>query len=452
MAVTRPGSVTAEIEKEELTFKYGFNFEHLFESPKLKELADIFYDYFKKTDPAVYERFAKYRDSLGDGYGEIETSKILIESARYLESFLSDFFGLENEIDIIKKKVESDRAILKVKSDFIQRRVFKKYKTAELPGAYYNALNKEVDIIKNLLFADLDWTGDEENATSNMIRRFMEFEHNYKNHLDILPPNFVLPLNIQKAAEKVYDTLKTNEQGKKILGELQLKEYKNSVVSDEDKYTYEAIKEIIELLQKWCFTRYYNENEKHKVRQWIMYKLPLDMDYSNLVHNKVIDPKIPERIWGSDESLRRRDGFKLTDMRYNNRQVMGEVEYCVFCHERNKDSCTKGLKEKDGSYKRNPLGITLKGCPLDEKISEMHYLKYEGRSLAALAMIMIDNPMCPGTGHRICNDCMKSCIYQKQEPVNIPQIETKVLTDVLDFPYGFEIYSLLTRWNPLNVK
>ena len=33
---------------------------------------------------------------------------------------------------------------------------------------------------------------------------------------------------------------------------------------------------------------------------------------------------------------------------------------------------------------------------------------------------IVDNPMCPGTGHRICNDCMKACIYQKQEPVNIP--------------------------------
>ena len=60
--------------------------------------------------------------------------------------------------------------------------------------------------------------------------------------------------------------------------------------------------------------------------------------------------------------------------------------------------------------------------------------------------------MCPGTGHRICNDCMKSCIYQKQEPVNIPQIETGVLTDVLKLPWGVEIYGLLTRWNPLNVR
>ena len=46
--------------------------------------------------------------------------------------------------------------------------------------------------------------------------------------------------------------------------------------------------------------------------------------------------------------------------------------------------------------------------------------------MGALAMIIIDNPMLPGTGHRICNDCMKACIFQKQEPVNIPQTETGI--------------------------
>ena len=79
-------------------------------------------------------------------------------------------------------------------------------------------------------------------------------------------------------------------------------------------------------------------------------------------------------------------------------------------------------------------------------------MKKHGDSIASLALVTIDNPMCAGTGHRICNDCMKGCIFQKQEPVNIPLAETSVLTDVLDLPYGFEIYSLLTRWNPLNAK
>ena len=47
---------------------------------------------------------------------------------------------------------------------------------------------------------------------------------------------------------------------------------------------------------------------------------------------------------------------------------------------------------------------------------------------------------------------MKSCIFQKQEPVDIPQVETRTLKDVLELPCGFEIYGLLTRWNPLNLR
>jgi hypothetical protein len=38
------------------------------------------------------------------------------------------------------------------------------------------------------------------------------------------------------------------------------------------------------------------------------------------------------------------------------------------------------------------------------------------------------------------------------EPVDIPQAETRTLKDVLELPWGFEIYSLLTRWNPLNLR
>ena len=82
----------------------------------------------------------------------------------------------------------------------------------------------------------------------------------------------------------------------------------------------------------------------------------------------------------------------------------------------------------------------------------MNVLRKEGFSIGALAVIMIDNPMCAATGHRICNDCMKACIYQKQDPVNIPQIETRILTDVLSLPYGVEIYLLLMRWLPIRLS
>jgi NADPH-dependent glutamate synthase beta subunit-like oxidoreductase/NAD(P)H-flavin reductase len=203
-----------------------------------------------------------------------------------------------------------------------------------------------------------------------------------------------------------------------------------------------------EALKRWCAARLHDR----AYRDWIIFRFPENVEPFHLVEVQHPDPRLPEALVGPDWRLRRRDGFTLTDARMRPREVLSEIHYCVLCHERDKDSCSKGLHAKDGTIAVNPLGIALDGCPLDEKISEMHALRKAGDPIGALALVIVDNPMCPGTGHRICNDCMKSCIYQKQEPVNIPQIETGVLTDVLGMPFGVEIYGLLTRWNPLNVR
>lgn len=150
---------------------------------------------------------------------------------------------------------------------------------------------------------------------------------------------------------------------------------------------------------------------------------------------------------------RARDGFALTDPGMNTQQALDQANYCIWCHSQGKDSCSKGLRDrKTGAFQTSSFGVTLAGCPLDEKISEMHALRARGHLLGAFATIAVDNPMMAATGHRICNDCMKACIYQKQEPVDIPQAETHILRDVLALPWGVEIYSLMVRWNPLNIR
>src|SRR2546421_11143112 len=149
---------------------------------------------------------------------------------------------------------------------------------------------------------------------------------------------------------------------------------------------------------------------------------------------------------------RARDGFALTDSGADLAGALDHANYCIWCHNQGKDSCAKGLKEKSGEFKKSAFGVVLAGCPLEEKISEMNLVEAGGHTIGALAIVAIDNPMCAATGHRICNDCMKACIYQRQVPVDIPQIETRTLKDVLGLPWGFEIYSLLTRWNPLNLR
>ena len=191
---------------------------------------------------------------------------------------------------------------------------------------------------------------------------------------------------------------------------------------------------------------------KAKHRNGVLFKAPRKIDYIHLVPLRTDESQGYARH--TLDHLRRRDGFALTDHGTDLVGALDEANYCIWCHEQGKDSCSKGLVEKPpaSGFKKSPFGVPLAGCPLEERISEFHMVKTRGQALAALAMIVVDNPMVAATGHRICNDCMKSCIYQKQEPVNIPQAETRTLKDVLALPWGFEIYSLLTRWNPLNLR
>jgi NADPH-dependent glutamate synthase beta subunit-like oxidoreductase/NAD(P)H-flavin reductase len=184
----------------------------------------------------------------------------------------------------------------------------------------------------------------------------------------------------------------------------------------------------------------------------VLFKAPRKLDFQRLVpiDTQTRDGVTVHRL----HHLRRREGFALTDAGTDLTGALDQTNYCIWCHEQGKDSCSHGLPEKDpaAGFRKTVFGVPLAGCPLEERISEFQKLKSQGVPLGALATIVVDNPMVAATGHRICNDCMKSCIYQKQEPVNIPQAETRTLKDVLALPWGFEIYSLLTRWNPLDFR
>ncbi len=296
---------------------------------------------------------------------------------------------------------------------------------------------------------------------SNFVARLFDVEAAREIHLSIAANEAVLSdfkkLFIQRRAKKLKAELL--ETAVTEFAALDIKVHqaiKDAATNDEELAVakfWQAHKddhETLHWLEQWAAAL--PQVEPARMANWLSYRSPHALDYSHLVKIERRNPAIPEMIVGPDATLRRRDGFKLTDERMKNRQILDEAHYCLYCHERDKDSCSSGFIEKDGSYRQNPLHISLAGCPLDEKISEMNLLRGKGDVLGALALAIIDNPMCAGTGHRICNDCMKACVFQKQEPVNIPEIETGTLTDVLKMPYGVEIYALLTRWNPLNIK
>jgi NADPH-dependent glutamate synthase beta subunit-like oxidoreductase/NAD(P)H-flavin reductase len=211
---------------------------------------------------------------------------------------------------------------------------------------------------------------------------------------------------------------------------------------------YEALN-IAALYAAWAT---HSAEGKRRHRRGVLFKIPHKIEPEHLVPVETATVGGVASLCFPQARLRQREGFALTDPGSGIEGALDQANYCIWCHNQSKDSCAAGIREKTGEFKRNAFGVVMAGCPLEEKISEMNLVEAEGHTIGALAVAAIDNPMCAATGHRICNDCMKGCIYQKQEPVDIPQIETRVLKDVLALPWGFEIYGLLTRWNPLNFR
>lgn len=367
----------------------GFTFPELFHSDGLNRLDKAFLTYLTAQNPDLASKLIAYRNE-ATFTPSLETSELLIACAIHLEEFLANLFDIEEALAISRVMTISNNPISTFKKYFVLRRA-----------------KKEVN-------------------RANTFPSFIELDEWLLGEL-------------RKAALKSDD----KELSIALLG--------TQYLTNPESYAQE-----IEMLVKWCTQALATPEGQAIVSTWTSFHIPERLDYQNLVPTVPVENDTKGRLEAPESTLHLRDGFKLTDPRMNARQVQDEVNYCIYCHDHDGDFCSKGFPVKKGDpalgFKKNPLDLILTGCPLEEKISEMNYLKKDGSTLASLAMVMVDNPMCPATGHRICNDCMKSCIYQKQDPVNIPQIETRVLTDVLELPWGVEIYDLLTRWNPLRQK
>ena len=370
----------------------GFTYADLYRPSRLRDLHDLFCSRVAADDPSLWSEWDAYRIAPESVTSPIERSDLIVRMAPHVSRFVASLFNTGAAAAAVKDDTAQLEPLFRFKIDFVRKRALPLVKG----GAHVKVLPDDVAVVEELT---RPWSHlDQEQAVAMAGCDLLDREAAARDH-----------------------------------------------GSDEEK---SAIASRVDALKRWCAACLHHPG----YRPWVIFRFPETLDYFNLVQVQRPRAELPEAMIGPDSRLRRRDGFKLTDPRWTPREVVSEIHYCVLCHERDKDSCSKGLRDKEGKITANPLGIPLPGCPLDEKISEMHMVRKSGDAIGALAIVVVDNPMCPGTGHRICNDCMKACIYQKQEPVNIPQIETGVLTDVLRMPWGVEIYQFLTRWNPLNIR
>ncbi|MEY2699279.1 MAG: hypothetical protein RIQ52_34 [Pseudomonadota bacterium] len=407
----------------------GFSYPDLHNPERLQDLMTVFEASVQEQDPDLLTAFRAYREDHANQYHSAEAeSDLLVRMASHVGQFVATLFNVADTRQTQALGIQRDFATIFAFRNEIAAKLNVRFK-GQAPALWDgDALDQRFQQLTDCIFPRLDLDHDREFAIARGI-----LEIHRAAGADQDPALMAAPLRKKLAAAEGTDTIV-------------------ALYSIEDDAAFLAA--IEEVLLQWCHAAMSGIEPMHAAtRSWSCIKMPAKTDVHNLVRHDIVDLG-GYTAWSAHHGHnKRRDGFALTDPRFPERRVLYEVDHCIYCHDRDADSCSKGMRNrKEPGFKANALGVTAAGCPLEEKISEMHTLKRQGDNIGALALVTLDNPMCPGTGHRICNDCMKGCIYQKSEPVNIPQIETSVLTGVLFMPWGFEIYSLLTRWNPLNRK
>ncbi|MFO1161442.1 MAG: FAD-dependent oxidoreductase [Reyranellaceae bacterium] len=368
---------------------HGLSFNDLYDRDGLVRLDAAFVDWLKGANVEGHARLMAAR-ATPDQLAAKDESNLLIELARPLEDFIGALFGVAEQATALRRHHNVLAPLYDCKRLFVQRYVARTIKPDAARALDGDALMAEISLAAKI-----------------------------EDGLEAWELAFALAVRTETGAE----------------------------------FKVEQPTPRIEALTRYAAWALHHPEGKKRHRDGPLFKVPHKLDFEHLVpiETEIVDGvtrmKLPRPM------LRHRDGFGLTDEGFDLMRALDHANYCIWCHNQGKDSCSRGLKDrKTGAFQKSPFGVTLAGCPLEEKISEMNLLKSEGFSIGALAMAAVDNPLVAATGHRICNDCMKACIYQKQEPVDIPQIETRTLKDVLGLPWGFEIYSLLTRWNPLNLR
>ncbi len=394
----------------------GFSFSDLYEPRRLRDLHEAFWKFAAAHSPELIGRFASVKS---ESLPKPDASDVLIEVADLLGQFVARLFDIEAEVQKLSDDTRELEKIFQLKQDFLRTRVFKNFDRPACGADVFQVLDAEV----GRLVAAVPDRVDPEIRFAETVLTLLACE---KSTGEKKGPDAATPEQLDRASR--------------------------ICAHRPEPSLAEKVQHALLDLGEWCVEVNADPERRKKVHGWVSFTRPNKLDFQHLVQIEKPVPELPETLIGPEHHRRLRDGFRLTDPRMNRKEYLREIDYCIICHPREKDSCSHGFRDakSGGGYQKNPLGIPLTGCPLEERISEMHALRKRGQTIAALAMVMLDNPMCPGTGHRICNDCMKGCIFQKQDPVNIPQAETGVVSDVLELPYGFEIYSLLTRFNPLN--
>jgi hypothetical protein len=310
----------------DLLLQHGLSFAGLYDREGLVRLDQAFIAHLAQTDVALHDRLMTARHEPGAVERQVE-SDLLVDLAPPLEDFIGDLFGITDAVRALQACHQELAPLYSVKRLFVQRRAVKGVKEVDAEGLDGPGLASELD---RLIGAPPDAT-------------------------------ITIPVWERRYAEHVANWL-ADEAGN--VG-------------------------VLDIAQRYAAWATLSGEGRRKHRRGVLFKVPHRLDMQHLVPVETVMRDGVTMLRRPAKEWRRREGFALTDSGTDLTGALDQANYCIWCHNQGKDSCATGLREKDGKFKKTVFGVTLAGCPLEEKISEMNVVKARGNAIGALAIMGI---------------------------------------------------------------
>jgi hypothetical protein len=279
----------------------GFAYADLFSPYGLRRLYDVWLDELQAADAELSGRYLAYRD--GAALAPVALSNLLVEVAPHVSRFLKTLFPqAKPRLDEIAAATGEDLHIFRFKDEFVKRRASKR--PVPTDKAQLHAVIAAGEALLDREGVSKDGRTDE--------------------------------LTLAKAVCQLLDR------------ETELKKR-----GPEDPELV-ALRSDLDAIGDWVMAR---KDELLHEHHFLSLHFPHHLDPQHLVPLRRPDGSLPELFVGHEHKLRHRDGFKLTDRRMSPREVLDQVDYCMYCHDRDKDSCSKGMRDKQGAVKQNAIGV-----------------------------------------------------------------------------------------------
>ncbi|MGH8567644.1 MAG: pyridine nucleotide-disulfide oxidoreductase, partial [Gammaproteobacteria bacterium] len=288
----------------------GFEYADLFVPKRLQDLLAVFDDYVRPRDPDLLVEFERYRAECGQGMSPEAISDLLVRMAPFVGAFVARLFGIggqrERHIDTIRREMDTVFAFRRE----VVMKCDARFTPDDLAGWDLRALEVRIAALLRCATAP-----DEEGALAEM---------GIKLHV------LCLASQSEGAWEDQAEALR-QQLNYTCAGDPNAVALAPVLAAGTAR---ELVSGLMELIQRFCYAARHHPGLRARVAGWVSFKEPKKTDFQHLVHS---EPDIREGhkvLIAPPARRRRRDGFALTDRRMNERQVLYEVDHCIYCHDR----------------------------------------------------------------------------------------------------------------------